>query len=137
MRGDVKKRAAWLALAGLVVASQLGSGVARGDLFSLNGNDERVPPGVYYPGPFYSRQYLQDFPLRPDQAPIYYRLIPFEHYGQYRLGTPVPGLTTGHIHSNRFVYRYRYGFEPVVCIPPVYDECQNLRHVDRPGSGQR
>lgn len=99
-------------------------------LFSLNGNDLRLPPGEYYPGPYYSRGYLQAFPLTPNQQPIYFRLIPFEHYGEYRLGTPVPGLTSGDIQSNWFPYRYHYGFQPHVHRVPPFNECDYIRRID-------
>ena len=100
------------------------------DLFQLNGNSLRVPPGVYHEGPFYSRQYLQNYPLRPGQTPVYFRLVPFEHYGRYRLGNPIPGLTNGSVQSDRFPYRYKYGFQPNFPPPVVIDECKLIRQQD-------
>ena len=110
------------------------------NLFDLNGNDLRVPAGVYHEGPFYSRQYLQNYPLQPGQTPVYFRLIPFEHYGQIRLGNAVPGLTNGSIQSDRFPYRYKYGFQPNFPPKVVVDECKLIRAQDwlrNPPSSER
>lgn len=84
----------------------------------------KIRPGVYWPGPYYSQQYLQPPPLRPGQKVLFYRMLPFEHYGDYRYGVAVPGLTNGTVQSDRFPYRYRYGFEPTEGPKPRYvDEC--------------
>ncbi|QDU59788.1 hypothetical protein Pan216_06210 [Planctomycetes bacterium Pan216] len=76
--------------------------------------------GVYYPDAYFSRQYLRDVPVGPDQVILYSRLRPYENYGRFRLGVPVSGLTDGKIHSDRFPYRYDFGFQPVEApsVPP-------------------
>lgn len=115
--------------ASLVVALFFVAPMAQAGLYTFNGNDLRIPPGVYYPGPFYSRQYLQDFPLQPGQVPVYYRLSPYEHYGLIRQGSPVRGLTDGGIHADRFPYRYKYGFQPTQAPVEYIDPCKDLRRM--------
>lgn len=79
----------------------------------------RLRPGVYYPGPYYSRSYIQDHELRPGERILFYRLRPWEHYSEARLGKPGWGLVNGSIDSDRFAYRYRYDFVPVQIPPPI------------------
>lgn len=84
--------------------------------------------GVYYPDAYYSRQYLQQFPLQGDQDILYFRLRPYENYGQFRLGQPVQGLTNGTVDSNRYPYRYAYDFQAWQApVPPLDDPCARPR----------
>ena len=86
--------------------------------------DLRLAPGAYYPAYYYSRDYIQTFPMRPGQRALYLRLRPYEHYGENRPGYPTPGVANGWVQSDRFNYRYAYGFQPVTTpIPPWPDGC--------------
>lgn len=76
------------------------------------GVDLKFKAGVYYPRPYYSRAYLQDFVLEEGQIPLTIRLQPFDNYARFRLGTPIPNLTDGTVQSNVFPYRYDIRFEP-------------------------
>ncbi len=83
--------------------------------------------GGYYPGPYYSRAYLQTFPLEPGDRVMLYRLRPFQHYGRYEYGCPIePGLTNGTVDSYRFPYRYQWGFRATQTHAPV--EPSNCDH---------
>jgi hypothetical protein len=83
--------------------------------------------GGYYPGPYYSRAYLQTFPLEPGDRVMLYRLRPFQHYGRYEYGCPIePGLTHGTVDSYRFTYRYQWGFRATQTLAPV--EPSNCDH---------
>ncbi|MBY0587951.1 hypothetical protein K2X85_12295 [bacterium] len=79
--------------------------------------------GEYYPpGPYYSRAYIQQFPLDPGDRILLYRLRPFQHYGRYEYGCPIePGLTRGTVESFRFPYRYQWGFRPTADPKPIED----------------
>ena len=81
--------------------------------------------GTYYPGPYYSRAYLQDYPMDPGDRPLLFRLHPFQHYGRYRYGEPIePCLTNGTVESDRFPYRYAWDFHPTEPAPEeYYDPC--------------
>lgn len=81
--------------------------------------------GNYYPGPYYSRAYLQDYPLDPGDRPLLFRLHPFQHYGRYKYGQPIePCLTNGTVESDRFPYRYTWDFHPTEPPPrEYYDPC--------------
>ena len=70
----------------------------------------RFSGGVYYRGPYYSRQYLQAFRLQPGQKPLLFRLQPWQNYAQFRPAEPIPGLTNGSVEANVYPYRYTPGF---------------------------
>lgn len=81
----------------------------------------QLSQGVYYPGPYYSKTYIQEFPLGPGDRPLFFRLQPFQHYGRYRQGVPIePGLTDGGFQLAHFPYRYHWDFEPVRMPRPIY-----------------
>lgn len=100
---------------------------ANAGLYDRQDFAQTAGPGVYYPGPYYSRTYLQRFNLLPNQRMIYLRLAPYQHYGAHRLGWPTPGIAYGSPESDRFPYRYTYGFvAPHKAPPPPVDECAEM-----------
>jgi hypothetical protein len=70
----------------------------------------KSPPGVYYPKPYFSRAYLQAFELVPGQAPLHFRLQPWDNYARFRHGVAAPGLTSGSVEADLFAYRYADDF---------------------------
>lgn len=111
-----------LRVGGAVLAAfWLASAAGAGDLNKKHNYVVKLNQGVYYPGPYYSRSYLQDYPLGPGDRPLFFRLHPFQHYGRYRQGDPIePGLTDGGLQLRLFPYRYRWDFEPVRAPRPIY-----------------
>lgn len=100
-----------------VVAAWTGA-TRSGELHPQKHHVRKLDQGVYYPNTYYSRSYVQEFPLRPGDRPLMFRLNPFQHYGRYRQGLPIePDLTDGGFQLSRFDYRYRWDFRPYQ--PPV------------------
>lgn len=110
---------AWLTL---LVA---GSALAEGDWYKPH-HDLRYQD-AYYPEPYYSRAYLQDYPLDPGDRPLLFRLHPFQHYGRYKYGEPIePCLTNGTVESYRFPYRYCWNFRPTQAPQPIpFNPCDD------------
>lgn len=112
--------ATWLALfVAFLVANQA---LAEGNHDQLGAWEVKLRPGVYWPGPYYSRLYEQDHQLRPGQRILFYRMRPYQHYGEHKLYNASPPLTDGGIHSDRYNYRYKYGFEPARSPNPYVEE---------------
>jgi hypothetical protein len=96
--------------------------VHSGELHPQKHHVRKLDQGVYYPNTYYSRSYVQEFPLRPGDRPLMFRLNPFQHYGRYRQGFPIePDLTDGGFQLDRFDYRYRWDFQPYQ--PPAPARC--------------
>ena len=104
-------------------------------------HEELKYQGSYYPGPYYSRAYIQDFPMEPGDRPLLFRLRPFRHYGRYDYGVPIePELTNGTVESYRFPYRYCWNFRPTAYPTPIqYDACADpsIRRYDDLRGGPR
>lgn len=95
--------------------------------------------GVYYPDAYYSRAYVQPFPIRPNQRIMYFRLKPEEHYGRYRLGVPFPNMTNGQVDPYPFQYIYGTPVPPPPPVPPVL-ECDpppELNPIGQRGGNSR
>lgn len=85
-----------------------------------------LPPTVDDPdGHYQSLQYLhQHYDLKPGERVLYFRLVPYQHYGRHRLGVAEPGLTAGFVEADVYPYRYDLGFVPVRRkLPPLPDPC--------------
>lgn len=122
----------------LIAAAMLTPSLFAEGVRSPHHYDRRLETGVYYPAWYYSRSYIQQFPLGPGDRPLLFRLHPFQHYGRYAQGYPIePNLTTGSVESHRFPYRYDVGFVPTeapVISPPNLCDNPHLRRYEAPAA---
>lgn len=108
----------------------MAQGATGGDIGNQPKNHVRkLDQGVYYPNTYYSRTYIQDYPLSPGDRPLFFRLNPFQHYGRYRQGVAIePGLTDGGFQLSHFPYRYKWDFQPTEAPKRIYmNPCDDPR----------